>query len=350
MNYIYIISIVTVFVWGMFSPTGYAENSKILNIYIWGNYLPNEVIRKFTKETGIKINITEYDNNETMYSKLKALKKTGYDITVPSSYYVERMAKQGMLHPLDKKQLSNLYNLNPALLNKAFDPNNIYSVPYLWGSTGIIINAKYVNSKKITSWQNFWDPEYRDQLMMLNDMRDVFSIALLTLGYSINDTNPKHIEEAYLKLKALLPNIKIFNIDTVPNIYIDEDAVIGVAWSGDYKLAHNENPSLRYIYPKEGFSTWLESLVILKDAPHIDNAHKFINFILRPEIAQKISLSLGYSTANQTAVKMMPLTLQRDSVANPNPEIMKRGEIQSDLDPETRRLYEKYWEKLKIGN
>ncbi len=344
--------IIAIFFISLTSTLAYSNPNKsdILNVYIWGNYMPNEVIQQFTKETGIKLNIAEYDNNETMFSKLKALKKSGYDITVPSSYYVERMAKQGMLHPLDKSQLTNLHHINPILLNKPFDPKNVYSVPYLWGSTGIIINTKYINKKKVTSWQNFWDPEYRDQLMILNDMRDAFSIALLSLGYSINDSNPQHIEKAYLKLKALLPNIKIFNIDTVPNIYIDEDAIIGVAWSGDYKLAHDENPALEYVYPKEGFSTWMESFVILKDAPHVENAHKFINFILRPEIAKQISLAIGHSTANKSAVKLMPITLQQNSVANPNQEIMKQGEIQRDLDPETRHLYEKYWERLKIGN
>jgi spermidine/putrescine transport system substrate-binding protein len=335
---------------GLASTLASAADTHTLNIYIWGNYLPNEVIRQFTKETGIKINLAEYDNNETMYSKLKALKKSGYDVVVPSSYYVERMAKQEMLHPLDKSKLTNLHYINSILLNRSFDPKNLYSVPYLWGSTGIIINTKYIDKKKITGWQDFWDPKYRDQLMLLNDMRDAFSIALLSLGYSINDINPEHIKQAYMKLKQLLPNIKIFNIDTVPNIYIDEDAIIGMAWSGDYQLAQEENPDLEYVYPKEGLSLWMESFVILKNAPHIDNAHRFLNFMLRPEIAKIVSLSIGHSTANQAAVKLMPSKLQRNSVANPDAKIMQRGEIQRDLDIQTRHLYEKYWEKLKIGD
>ena len=228
----------------LFSTFAQATDKNILNIYSWGNYLPNEILMQFTKETGIKVNLAEYDNNETMYAKLKASKHSGYDIVIPSSYYVERMAKQGMLQPLDKSKLTNLHNLNPLFLNKKFDPKNNYSIPYLWGTTGIIINTKYINKSKITSWQNFWDPQYKDQLMILNDIRDVFGIALMTLGYSINDANPKHIEEAYLKLKQLLPNVKIFNIDTVPNIYVDEDAIIGMAWSGDYKVAQTENSEL----------------------------------------------------------------------------------------------------------
>jgi len=340
--------IIIIFIF-LFSRSIYGEQ-KTLNIYTWGNYLPQEIINQFTKETGIKINISQYDNNETMFAKLKTLKYPGYDIVVPSSYYVERMIKLGMLQKLDKSKLTNWHNLNPLLLNKPFDPKNNYSIPYFWGTIGIIVNTKYIDNKKITSWQNFWDATYKDQLMILNDMRDTFGMALLSLGYSINDVNPKHIEAAYLKLKQLLPNIKIFNTDTIPNIYIDEDAIIGMAWSGDCKLAQQENPFLQYIYPREGFALWLDSFAILKDAPHADNAHKFIDFILRPEIAKYTSLTLGHSTANLAAFKIMPKKTQQNRVAYPDHETMLRGELQLDLNEEARRIYEKYWERLKINN
>ncbi|MBU0744686.1 MAG: spermidine/putrescine ABC transporter substrate-binding protein [Gammaproteobacteria bacterium] len=341
--------IVTVFFLAIFTTLAHA-NQNTLNIYIWGNYLPYEIANQFTKETGIKVNIIEYDNNETMYAKLKSLNNSGYDIIVPSSYYVERMSKQGMLLNLDKKKLTNLHHLNPLLLNKEFDLKNNYSIPYIWGTTGIIINTKYIDKKNVTSWQDFWNKRYKNQLMLLNDMRDVFSMSLLSLGYPINDSNEKHIEEAYFKLKQLLPNVKIFSVDTVPNIYIDEDAYIGMAWSGDCKLAQDENTNLEYIYPKEGFAIWIDSFVIIKDAPHADNAHKFINFMLRPEIAKQISVALGYSTANKDAVKLMPLASQRNPILNPSKNIMRQGRIQLDLDNKTKRLYEKYWEKLKINN
>lgn len=324
-------------------------NKNILNIYSWGNYLPSELIVQFTKETGIKVNLSEYDNNETMYAKLIASKRTGYDIVIPSSYYVDRMAKQGMLRPLDKNQLTNLSNINPLLRNKKFDPDNKYSVPYTWGSVGIIVNTKYIDPKRITGWRNFWDPEYKDQLMILNDIRDVFGMTLLTIGYSINDDNSEHIKKAYFKLKAILPNVKIFNIDTVPNIYVDEDAIIGMAWSGDCRLAQTENPQLQYIYPKEGFTLWIDSFAILKHADHYENALKFINFMLRPEIAMQAALASGHSPANKAAMKLLPAKLQQDPVFNPNDNIMRRGKIQTDIPETERKIYEKYWEKLKIG-
>ncbi|CAL7961001.1 spermidine preferential ABC transporter periplasmic binding protein [Gammaproteobacteria bacterium] len=333
----------------LFSTLTLADKN-ILNIYSWGNYLPSEIIMQFTKETGIKVNLAEYDNNETMYAKLKASEHTGYDLVIPSSYYVDRMSKQGMLKSLDKNKLSNLHNINSIFLNKEFDPKNNYSVPYLWGTTGIIINTKYINKNKITGWQNFWDPQYTDQLMMLNDMRDVFGAVLMTFGYSINDTNPEHIKAAYLKLKRLLPNVKIFNIDTVPNIYIDEDAIVGMAWSGDCKMAQDENQQLQYIYPKEGFTIWIDSFAILKTATNLENAYKFIDFMLRPEIAKQASLIIGHSPANQAAMKLMPLKLQLNPVFNPDTKTMKRGKIQLDIPEKERHIYEKYWEKLKIGD
>jgi spermidine/putrescine transport system substrate-binding protein len=342
---------ILIFFAGLLTFAGLAKaEPKILNVYTWGNYLPDTVIHQFTKETGIKINLAEYDNNETMYAKLKAVKDSGYDIVVPSSYYVERMAKQNMLHPIDQRQLKNFTNLNPALLNKEFDPGNKYSIPYLWGSTGIIINTQYIDPKSIHSWSDFWLPQYRDQLMILDDMRDVYGFTFLTLGYPINDSNPEHIKQAYLKLRELLPNVKIFNIDTVPNIYVDEDATIGMAWSGDCNLAREENPHLQYIYPREGFSIWIDNLAIVKTAPHLENAYKFIDFVLRPEIAKQISLAIGHSTANLAAMKLMPARLQNNQIFNPDTAILKRGSIQRDIDPKTIQIYEKFWEKLKIGD
>lgn len=323
---------------------------KILNIYAYSNYISDSIIAKFTKETGIKINLTEYDSNETMYAKLKASKNIGYDIIVPANYYIDRLIKQGMLHQIDKNKLTNFHNLNPSLLNKEFDPQNKFSIPYFWGTSGVIINTKYIKKDSITKWQDFWQPQYKDQLMMLNDIRDVFNVALLSLGYSVNDTNLEHITESYLKLKKLLPNIKIFNIDTVPNVYVDEDAIVGMAWNGDCKIAKQENPNLQYIYPQDGFVIWIDSFAILKNANHLENAYKFLNFMLKPQIAKEASLVFGFAPANLAAMRLMPKELQNDPIFNPDEKTMKRGHIQIDLPDQAKRMYEKYWEKLKIGD
>ena len=239
-----------------FSPVYAAEN--IVNVYNWANYMPSAVLSQFEKETGIHINYSTYSGNDELYAKLKAAPNSGYDIVVPSNYFIQRMAQQDMLQKLDKKKLINIKYLNPALLNKSFDPGNQYSLPYFWGSTGIVINKKYINPDHVQSWSDLWKPEFYNRLLILDDTHDVFSMALMKLRYPASDTNPEHIKNAYLALKKLLPNIRLFNSDAVKVNYIDEDAVIGLGYSGDTYQAWRENQNLVYIYPKEGFVVWID--------------------------------------------------------------------------------------------
>ncbi len=281
-------------------------SSDILNLYAWSAYLPSEVAEQFEKETGVHINYTTYDTNETMYAKLKADPFAGYDLIVPSSYFIDRLRRQGMIQKIDRSKVANLNNLNPDLLNKDFDPHNAYSIPYLWGSTAIVVNDKYFLPANITSWADFWKPQYKDQLLVLDDTREIFAIALLVLGYSPNDTDPEHIKLAYFKLKQLLPNIKLFNTEAMLSIYIDEDVTLGMGWSGAIYNAARQNPHLKYIYPKEGYSIWIDSMAIPTHAQHLENVYKFINFILRPDVAKKLSMSLGFASPNIAAVKLMP--------------------------------------------
>lgn len=326
-----------------------SNNARVLNIYTWSGYLPATVLEQFTKETKIKINLSEFDSNETMYAKLKTNSRSGYDIVMPSSYYIMRMAGENMLQKIDKSKLENLKNINPALLRKNFDPHNDYSIPYLWGATGIVVNSKYINPKQVTAWKDLWDPKYENQIMLPNDMRDVFSIALLALGYSANDNNPVHIKQAYIKLRELRPNIKLFNADTEQTIYIDEDAIIGMGWNGDIYLSQQENPALKFIYPHEGFVIWIDCLAVAANAPHAESAYEFMNFVMRPDIAKKISEEVGYTSPNLAAVKLLPKKLQNDPTFNPAAKVLLRGQFQTGVDNNTLSLFNKYWEMLKIG-
>jgi spermidine/putrescine transport system substrate-binding protein len=321
---------------------------QVLNVYNWSSYMPDDVIQQFEKETGININYSTYDSNETMYAKLKADPSAAYDIVVPSSYFIQRMSREGMLRTIDKTRLPNFKNLNAEFLNKIFDPHNQYSIPYLWSSTGIVVNTKYFAKNGIKSWSDLWKPEYKDQLLLLDDTREVFSIALMVLGYSANDTNPDHIKQAYEKLKQLLPNVKLFNDIAVQNIYIDEDASIGMGWSGDIFLANQENSAVQYIYPKEGFVIALDNLAIPQGAKHLDNAYKFINFLLRPDIAARISQQIGYGTPNEAALKLLPKDIRNDPIVYPDKKTMERAQFQTDVG-DTVSIYEKYLELLKMG-
>ncbi len=332
---------------GFFARSTIAEEN-IVNIYNWSSYISSDVLKEFTQETGIKVNYTTYDSNETLYAKLKANPHTGYDVIVPSTYFVDRMRQQGMLQALDKSRLPNFKNLNPALLNKSYDPDNRYSIPYFWTSTGIVVNSKIHPAQQLQAWADFWNPRYRKQLLLLDDVHEVFSMALMVLGYSPNDIDPEHIRLAYLKLRQLMPNVRLFNNDGVKSLFIDEDLSVGMAWNGDIYQAAQENPALRFIYPKEGFVISIDSMAIPIGASHVNNAYIFINFILRPDIAKKMSLATGYPTPNLAAYKLMPKAILNNSMIYPDKKTLQRSVVQVDVGA-AESIYQHYWELLKIG-
>jgi spermidine/putrescine transport system substrate-binding protein len=329
-------------------PGVFAAEKKVLDLYNWTEYMPEAVLKQFTKETGIKVSYSTYDSNETMYAKLKALKGKGYDLVVPSTYFVSRMRNEGMLQKLDRSKIPNFKNLDPKLLGGPYDPGNEYSVPYLWGTTGIAVNNKLVAPGTVQKWADLWDPKYKDSVLLLDDVRDVFSMGLRTLGYSVNDTDEAHIKEAYLKLKDLMPNVKMFNSETPKVFFIEEEVVLGMNWNGETYKGITENKDLGYVYPKEGAMLWMDSLVIPKGAAHVENAHKFIDFLLRPEIAKMVSEEIGYATPNLEAVKLLPTEVRENRVIYPNEDDLKNAEFQTDVG-EAITTYEKYWEALKVG-
>ncbi len=329
-----------------FSKTALASDN-ILNIYTWAGYLPEAVISQFERETGIRINLATYVNNEVLYAKLKANPHSGYDIIMPSSYFIRRMQKQGLIQKIDRSKLKNYQHISPLFLHKEHDPQNEYSIPYLWNGTGIAFNTRYHAHQKINTWQDLWLPCYRDQLLVIDDTRECFSMALLTLGYSVNDEDPEHIKAVFEKLKALMPNIKLFNMDAQRSIYLDEDITIGMALNGDVFLALVQNPHLQFIYPKEGFVITLDSIAIPTGAKHVENAHRFIEFVLRPEIAKEISLESGFSTPNKAAKALLPEHIRKNPILYPEAETLKRGQFQTDVG-EAAPLYEKYFERLKL--
>ncbi len=340
----YVITLLSIF-W--ISSTFAAKN--VVNVYTWAEEIPHDVIHQFEKETGIKVNYSTFDTNEVMFAKLRATKNAGYDVVEPSSYYIDRMRRHNMLETLDKSKLPNFKNLDPFFLNTAYDPQNEFSIPFVWGITGIFVNKDYYTHNTLVKWSDLNNNKFTNQLMFLDDAREVFSIALRMLSYSINDNNPDHIKEAYLKLKEILPNVRLFNSDAVASILIDEDATVGMSWNGDLFKANLENNKLAFVFPKDGFEIWVDNFTILKDAPHRDNAYAFLNFLMRPDIAKKVSMNINYSTANLAARKLMPSEIKNNPTLYPSKEVLRRGEFQTDIGEKTLALYEKYWEQLKMG-
>lgn len=321
---------------------------KVLNIYNWADYMPRTIIQQFEKETGITVHYVEYESNEVLYARLKADPHIGYDIVFPSNYYVQRMAHEHMLAPLDYTRIPNWHYIRPTLLHKAYDPHNTYNLPYLWGTTAIALNNHYYHAKDFQHWNALWNPSYRHQLMLLDDSREVFSMALISLGYSVNDKNPKHIHQAYLKLKALLPNVKIISVDNAINLFVDEDMTLGMGFSGYVYLMQQENSDVEYVYPKDHVVLWIDCVSILANAPHPDNSHRFINFINRPDIAAKIAIYTGLSTPNAAALPLLPSNMRTSPILNPPLDVLKRTEMENDLGA-IDAIYEHYWELLKLG-
>lgn len=330
------------------APGEPCAEERVLNFYNWSDYMPGSVLKQFTKETGIKVNASTFDSNETLYSKLKTLKGRAYDVVMPSTYFVSRMAKEGLLLKLDKSKIPNWKNLDPKLLGQPHDPGNEYSLPYLWGTTGIVLNTKHVEPGTVKRWKDLWDPRFKGSLILLDDVRDVFSIALKVLGYSINDTSAEHIREAYTLLKELVPNIKIYNSETPKVFLIEEEAVAGMTWNGEAFKARLENPNIVYIYPEEGAMLWMDNLAIPAGARHVENAHRFIDFLLRPEVAKMISEQIGYATPNLEARKLLSREVRENRAIYPQDTDLAGAEIQNDVG-EAVTVFDKYWQMLKLN-
>tara|TARA_R110000868_G_scaffold169102_1_gene403962 strand:- start:1148 stop:2182 length:1035 start_codon:yes stop_codon:yes gene_type:complete len=333
----------------LLSLNAYAEQ-KIVNVYAWVGEISDPLVKQFEKETGIKVNFSTYQSNEIMFAKMRAATSTSYDVIMPSSYFVDRMRKLNMLAELDKSKLPNWKNLNPAFLHQLYDPDSKFSAPFVWGVTGIFVNSRYDNPKKLTNWEDLWNSRYANQLLMLDDTREVFSIALISLGYSVNDSNPEHIREAFEKLKLLMKNIKVFSSETVISILVDEDAKLGMAWNGDAYKASRENKDIKFIYPASSFAIWVDNFAIPKTARHLDAAHAFINFMLSAKAAQATTTLMNYPTANLAAQKLLPPNIRNNPVIYPSAKVLKRGQFQQDLSEATLGLYEKYWEELKMSS
>lgn len=319
-----------------------------VSFFNWSDYLPGEVLERFTAETGIRVRYSTYDSNEAMYAKLKLLSGQGYDLIVPSTYFIDRMGKEGLLRPLDRSQLPNFRFLDARHLDKPFDLGNRYSVPYLWGTTGIALDTRHFDPGQVKAWADLWRPEFHGRLLLSNDMREVFHIGLRVLGYPGNSTDPEQIRQAYEKLRSLMPNVRLFNSDAPLMLYVTGEVDAGMTWSGNAYRTQQEVPSFVYVYPREGCGLWMDNLAIPAGARNPDGALLLINFLLRPDIARLIAEKTRYASPNAEAVRQLPAEVRDNPVMYPPPEVLADGEYSLDIG-EAITVYAKYWERLKVG-
>ncbi len=282
-----------------------SSNGEVI-AYNWGEYIDPDVLELFEEETGIKVVYDEYETNETMYPKIEA-GASEYDLVCPSDYMIDKMIEKGLVQELNfdnipnaKKYIGEQYYEQ----SKDFDPDNKYSIPYCWGTVGILYNQTMV-SEPITSWDVLWDPQYENNILMQDSVRDAFMVALKRDGYSMNTTDEAQLNEAKDALIEQKPLVQAYVIDQVRDKMIGNEAAIGVIYSGEAIYTQRENPDLVYVIPEEGTNFWIDSWVMLKDAPNKENAEKFLDFLCRPEIALKNFEYITYSTPNVGAQELI---------------------------------------------
>lgn len=319
-----------------------------INLYIWSEYLPDSIVEQFTAETGIAVTVTTYDSNEALYAKVKMLDGGGYDVIVPSSDFVALMRKQGLLLPLDKTQLPNAAGIGKRFADQSYDPGNAFSVPYMWGSTALAVDTEALGPDAPRRYADLADPALAGRLLLPNDLRGVMGIGLKVTGHSLNDTDPAHIEQAYQFLRTVVANVRVYDSDSPKQALLGGEVQAGVMWNGEGYVVTQENPSMSWVYPPEGYSLWVDSLCIPKTAPNPAGAHAFVNFLLRPDVSAAISQEMGYATPIPAARELLPENVRNNPVVFPTDEDLARGEFEDDLG-EAVKIYEQYWMRLKMG-
>ncbi|QLB41035.1 MULTISPECIES: extracellular solute-binding protein [Mannheimia] len=321
--------------------------NQTVHLYTWTEYVPEGLLDEFTKETGIKVEVSSLESNETMYAKLKLQGKDGgYDVIAPTNYFVSKMAREGMLAELDHAQLPVIKELNQDWLNKPYDQGNKYSLPQLLGAPGIAFSTADYKGDTFTSWGDLWKPEFANKIQLLDDAREVFNLALLKLGKSPNTTDPEEIKAAYEELLKLRPNILAFNSDNPANAFISGEVSVGQLWNGSVRIAKKENAPIDMVFPKEGPVLWVDTLAIPANAKNKENAHKLINYLLSAKVAEKLTLEIGYPTSNVEALKVLPKEITEDPSIYPTTEVLQKAQWQDDVG-DAVELYEKYYQELK---
>ncbi|MBB6214493.1 spermidine/putrescine transport system substrate-binding protein [Anaerosolibacter carboniphilus] len=315
-----------------------------LNVYNWGDYIDPQVLDDFEKEYGIKVNYENYANNEEMLAKIQA-GGTEYDVIFPSEYMVEAMIKQDLLLEIDMKNLSNIKNIGEQFKNLPYDPDNKYSVPYFWGTMGIIYNTKEVEGE-LDSWNALWDEKYKGDILMLDSSRDTIGITLKKLGYSLNTRNLEELEKAKEELMKQKPLVKAYEVDAYKDMMIAGEAAMALTWSGDAMLLVEENPDLAYVIPKEGTNLWFDAMAIPKTSQHKREAELFIDYMLRPEVAAKCAEYVMYATPNEAAKALLSEEVVGNELAYPKGNIMEKGEVFVDLGEFTTE-YDRVWTEIK---
>lgn len=288
-----------------------ASAAEELNLFGWSEYIPQPVLDGFTKETGIKVNFETYSSNEELISKLVA-GGTNYDLIQPSDYAAEAMIRQKLLAPLDLAKLSNLKNIEPKFLRRPHDPEGQYTVPYMCGTVGIVVNTEKVK-EPIKGYRDVFQAKYKDRIVVLNDSREIVTWALYTAGLPINVITAESLAKVRPTIAQWIGLVKVFDSDSPKTALLNGDVDLGVVWSGEAAILWKENKKFQYVIPAEGAHQFIDLLAIPAKAAHKEAAHKLIDYILRPEVSVMISEAFPYTNPNLAARKL----LTQEQLGNP---------------------------------
>lgn len=330
------------------SAGGGKGGKNTLTIFNWGEYIDPDLLKEFEEETGIHVVYETFDSNEAMMTKIQQ-GGTAYDIAVPSEYMIEKMKEENLLIPLDKTKLPNLKNIDPYFLDLPFDDNNQYSIPYFWGTVGIVYNPSLVSDLDFTSWEDLWDPSLKRKVFLVDGAREVIGMGLNSLGYSLNSLDDHEPRQATDKLITLAPNVKAIIGDEITPLMINNEATVALTWSGQAADMMFENEELDFAVPEEGSNLWFDNMVIPKTSKNIDGAHAFINFMLSADAGARNADYVGYSTPNIAAMDLMDEEVVTDERYYPSEEQRDTLEVYKNLGPDYLGKYNELFLEFKMS-
>ncbi len=328
--------------------TGFAREEPRLNFYNWDDYIGETTLADFKARTGISVRMDLFADNDELFAKLKA-GNPGYDVIVPTNDSVERMIAHDMLMPLDHAAIPNMANIEPAFRDAAFDPGRRHSIPYLWGTLGIGYRKSRCDGIP-DSWRWLYQSDrYRGRCALQSDAGSVLGAAFKYLGYPLNTTEPKIIKIAEALIVAQKPHLKLFAPDTGQDLLLSGEVDVVMEWNGDILQAKEKVDDIGYVVPREGSAVWEDALVIPRGAPHPENAHAFMNFILEAEVGAAIADAVRYATPNAAAKALLPASYREDPAIFPNEATLAACESSRYPGPETARLYDAAWARIQAA-
>lgn len=324
-------------------PTFALGAKETITVYNWGDYIDPDVLDQFEDETGIRVIYETFETNEDMYTKISRA-KASYDVIFPSDYMVERMIKEKLVQPINWDNIPNATQIQDRFRNLSYDPADAYSVPYTWGTMGILYNTTMVDTAP-TSWDILWDEAYEGSIFMLNSSRDTLAITLKAMGYPLNSVDEAELEAAKEHLIEQSPLVLAYVVDEVKDKMIAGEAALALVWAGDATYCMAESEDLTYVIPDEGSNIFFDAMCIPTNAKNVSGAEKFIDYLCTPEIAAQNFEYVGYAIPNQGAIDLLGEAYMESPVSNPPQESLDRCEIFTHLGDKTK-LYDSIWTEV----